>query len=143
MALLDFLKNKKEADKAKESKIAKASVAKKPADETKKETKKEEKAPKVSVNEGKFSYDIVRDPHISEKGTYQAEKNKYTFKVFERSNKMEIKKAIEGVYGVNVISVNVMHVPHKKRRLGKTEGFKKGYKKALVTIKEGQKIEIF
>lgn len=141
MALLDFLKNKKEADKAKETKVAKASITKKT--EIVKEEKKEVKAPKVSVKEGKFSYDIVRDPHISEKGTYQAEKNKYTFKVFERSNKLEIKKAIEGVYGVNVISVNVMHVPHKKRRLGKTEGFKKGYKKALVTIKEGQKIEIF
>ncbi|OGZ65508.1 MAG: 50S ribosomal protein L23 [Candidatus Staskawiczbacteria bacterium RIFCSPHIGHO2_02_FULL_43_16] len=97
----------------------------------------------ASKNAGKFSYDIVRDPHISEKGTYLAEKNKYTFKVYERSNKLEIKKAVEGIYGVDVLAVNVISIPHKKRRLGKTEGFKKGYKKALVTIKEGQKIEVF
>mgnify|MGYP001620069664 FL=1 len=90
-----------------------------------------------------FSYDIVRDPHISEKGSRLAESNKYTFKVYERANKMEIKKSIEGIYGVNVTAVNVITIPHKARRIGKTEGFKKGYKKALVTIKAGQKIEIF
>lgn len=131
MALLDFLKNKKEADKAKESKVAKVSVPQKA------------EVPKVSKNEGKFSYDMVRDPHISEKGTILAESNKYVFKVYERANKPEIKKSVEGIYGVDVTAVNIITVPHKKRRIGKTEGFKKGYKKALVTIKEGQKIEIF
>jgi len=54
----------------------------------------------------------------------------------------EIKKSVEGIYGVDVLSVNVIRIPSKKRRLGKTEGFRKAYKKAIVTIKEGQKIEI-
>lgn len=131
MALLDFLKNKKEKEKVAEKKPAVLAP-------------KEIKAPKVSSGkESKFSYTIVKDPHISEKGTYLAEMDKYTFKVYERSNKLEIKKAVEGIYGVDVLAVNIITIPHKKRRLGKTEGFKKGYKKALVTIKKGQKIEVF
>lgn len=136
MALLDFLKNKKEKERAAEKKPV-VSVSKK-SEESPKETKKL----KVSGG-GVFSYSIVKDPHISEKGTRQAELNKYAFKVYDRSNKLEIKKAVEGIYGVDVLSVNIVTIPHKKRRLGKTEGFKKGYKKALVTIKEGQKIEVF
>ena len=49
---------------------------------------------------------------------------------------------MEGIYGVNVLSVNIIKIPAKKRRLGKTEGFRKAYKKAVVKIKAGQKIEI-
>ena len=90
----------------------------------------------------KFFYEAIKEPHISEKGTMLAEINQYTFEVDPQFSKQEIKKAIEGVYGVNVISVNTIKIPHKKRRLGKTEGFRKKYKKAIVKIKEGQKIEI-
>jgi large subunit ribosomal protein L23 len=57
-------------------------------------------------------------------------------------NKNEIKNAVEGIYNVDVLSVNVIKIPSKKRRLGKTEGFRKAYKKAIVKIKNGQKIEI-
>ena len=57
-------------------------------------------------------------------------------------NKTEVKKSVEGIYGVDVLSVNIIRIPAKKRRLGRTEGFRKAYKKAVVTIKEGQKIEI-
>ena len=71
-----------------------------------------------------------------------AEKNKYTFKIWSKANKIEVKKAIEGIYGVDVINVKVINIPRKKRRLGKQTGWRKGYKKAIVRIKEGQKIEI-
>ena len=54
----------------------------------------------------------------------------------------QIKKSIESAYKVNVLSVNIIKIPKKKRRIGRTEGFKKGYSKAIVTIKEGQKIEV-
>ncbi|MSU60487.1 MAG: 50S ribosomal protein L23 [Candidatus Staskawiczbacteria bacterium] len=137
MALLDFLKNKKEKDRATEKKAVVLDV--------KKETKTVEasKTPKVSLKEGKFSYSVIKEPHISEKATYLGDENKYAFKVYGNANKVEIKKSVEGIYGVNVLAVNVITIPNKKRRMGKTEGFKKGYKKALVTIKEGQKIEIF
>lgn len=140
MALLDFLKNKKEKDKAAEKKAVVSDV-KKESEATK--TEKPVKAPKVSLKEGKFSYSVVKEPHISEKATYLGNENKYAFKVYGNTNKLEIKKSVEGIYGVDVLAVNVITIPHKKRRMGKTEGFKKGYKKALVTIKEGQKIEIF
>ncbi len=147
MALFDFLKKKEEAEKAQqkkqpEKKAEKVSV--KP--ETKKSEKKVEKAEKVSATKiGKtksFSYNIIKEPHISEKATILAEENKYTFKVYKNSNKPEIKKAVEGIYGVDVLDVKVIKIPAKKRRLGRTEGFKKGFSKAVVTIKEGQKIEI-
>lgn len=133
MALLDFLKKKKEAEKAREGRT--------PA-----ELKVEKKPIKVSVAKNKrttfFSYDIVKEPHISEKATMLSETNQYTFKVYSNANKIEIKKAVEGIYGVDVLSVNIIKIPKKKRRLGKVQGFKAGYTKAIVKIKEGQKIEI-
>ena len=139
MALFDFLKRKKEIEKARpvEKKTEQILDAKK--------TKKEVKASPVKVVAGKsgFSYDIVKEPHISEKSTYLGEINKYVFKIRNNSNKPEIKKSIEGIYGVTVLAVNMVKIPRKKRRLGRSQGFKKGYDKAIVTIKEGEKIEIF
>ena len=85
---------------------------------------------------------ILRAPHITEKATGIADKNQYTFRVFPKANKVEIKKAVEGVYGVNVTDVNIVNVLRKRRRLGKVTGWKPGYKKAIVTVKEGQKIEL-
>ncbi len=141
MALFDFLKRKKEVEKAKkptEKKSEKTSVVK----ETKIE-KTPEKVQDFKINKVKgFSYNVIKEPHISEKATDLAQENKYTFKVYENSNKLEIKKSVEGIYGVNVLGVNIIKIPHKKRRLGKTEGFKKAFIKAVVQIKEGQKIEI-
>ncbi len=136
MALLDFLKNKKAKDKATEKKAI-------VVDTKKPEVKKEPDSVKISAKQGKFSYAVVKEPHISEKATYLGDENKYVFKVYSNANKVEIKKSVEGIYGVDVLAVNVITIPHKKRRMGKTEGFKKGFKKALVTIKEGQKIEVF
>ncbi len=71
-----------------------------------------------------------------------SEKDQYIFEVSPNYNKNEIKNAVQGIYGVDVLSVNVIKIPAKKRRLGKTEGFRKAYKKAVIKIKEGQKIEI-
>ena len=148
MALLDFLKRKKENEKALTPKAAKkpAAVKAEVLPGKKDEAKKiqiQDASPSPKTKGAKFSYSVVKEPHISEKATYLGDENKYAFKVYGNTNKLEIKKSVEGIYGVNVVSVNVITIPHKKRRMGKTEGFKKGYKKALVTIKEGQKIEIF
>ena len=147
MALLDFLKNKKDAEKSKQSagktktvkKAAKVSAAKESTKE------KPEAVAKVStgkIKNAKFSYEAVKQPHISEKASYLAEKDQYTFEISPNYNKKEIKDAVEGIYGVDVLSVNIIRIPAKKRRLGRTEGFRKAYKKAVVRIKEGQKIEI-
>ncbi|KKP42103.1 MAG: 50S ribosomal protein L23 [Parcubacteria group bacterium GW2011_GWA2_33_14] len=148
MALFDFLKRKKETAASKKSVENKTDkvLAKKisPAKDTKIEATKEIKLKSTKIKAAKgFSYNVVKEPHISEKATYLAKDNKYIFKVYNNTNKPEIKKSIEGIHGVNVLSVNIIKIAGKKRRLGKIEGFKKGHAKAIVTIKEGQKIEIF
>jgi len=88
------------------------------------------------------AYKILKTPQVTEKATDLVKKNQYVFKVYSRANKNEVKKAIESVYGVDVISVRVINVPAKRRRLGRQRGWRKGYKKAIVKIKEGQKIEV-
>jgi len=87
-------------------------------------------------------YQILKAPHITEKTTNLAEKNQYVFRVWQKANKNEIKKAIENLYKVKVMDVKIINVPAKRRRLGRISGWRKGYKKAIVRLKEGQKIEV-
>lgn len=138
MALLDFLKNKEQAEKSR--KPVKTKKAEKVLVEKKEATTKAPATTKIKT--GKFSYDAIKQPHISEKASYLAEKDQYTFEISPNFNKNEVKNAIEGIYGVDVLSVNIIKIPPKKRRVGRTEGFRKAYKKAVVKIKNGQKIEI-
>jgi len=84
----------------------------------------------------------LKSVHITEKATELAEKGQYIFKVFENANKQEIKKVVESIYHVDVISVNIINIHRKRKRLGKSIGWKQGYKKAIVKIKKGQEIEI-
>jgi len=137
MALFDFLKIKKARQKRKAHFDGPATIS--PKASLGGETQKPVSAKKRHSG---FSYEIVKEPHISEKATNLAESNQYVFKVVANSNKTEIKKSVEGIYGVNVLSVNIIKIPAKKRRIGKTQGFKKGHTKAVVKIAEGQKIEI-
>src|SRR5690348_11141003 len=109
MALLDFLKNKKEKDKAAEKKAALVSPAPEKA-EAKKEKNVEKAASVASGTKTKFAYNVVKEPHISEKGTILGEANKYVFKVYANANKPEIKKAVEGLYNVTVQGVNIITI---------------------------------
>lgn len=157
MSIFDFLKRKREVEKAKEKKssFAKATEGQVKTEKKTEKTLIERETRDLSAQTGKkqatrskrdikgFSYDIVKEPHISEKATLLGDKNKYVFKIYKSAKKSEIKKSVQGIYGVDVLAVNVIKIPNKKRRLGRSEGFKKGYRKAVVTIKEGQKIEIF
>ena len=138
MALLDFLKKKQKTEKKPAKKVEKASVAKKVEKTTVEPQKTEKRKPNIKG----FSYELVKEPHISEKATYLSEKDQYVFEVMPNSNKKQIKDSVEGIYCVDVLSVNIIKIPSKKRRLGRTEGFRKAYKKAVVKIKSGQKIEI-
>ncbi len=140
MALLDFLKRKKEVQKAKGGKPGKVLDTKKTEEQIRVNPPLN---PRKSASTNRFSYQVVKAPHISEKANYLAEDNKYVFKVYPNTNKLEIKKSVEGIYKVDVLSVNIIKIPGKKRRMGGIEGFKKGHTKAVVTIKEGQKIEIY
>ena len=91
------------------------------------------------------SYDIVRRPIISERTmtpVFDREGNeikKYTFEVPMSANKIEIKKAVEEVFGVKVAKVNTMHVLGKVKRMGRYEGRRPSYKKAIVTLAKGSK----
>jgi len=151
MTPFKFLKRKKEEKEPKKEEIVEAA---KEAVKEKKE-KKEVKEAKVEVAREKLKKPEKREakatmawryivaPHITEKATLLAEKeNQYVFKVAPDANKIEVKKAIEDLYGVKVEKVRIIKVPRKRRRRGRIEGWRKGYKKAIVKIKEGQKIEI-
>lgn len=86
---------------------------------------------------------VLIEPWITESSTAGVELHKYVFKVSQRSVKAQIKKAVEGLYKVKVISVNTINIPRKHRSYGSTPGWKSGFKKAVVTLKEGDKIELF
>lgn len=118
---------------------------KKPSVEKKTVEKSVEKPPEIVRPKAKKvgeAYRILKTPQVTEKATGLVGQNQYVFKVWPRANKVETKKAIEDLYGVDVISVKIIKVPRKRRRLGRISGFRKGYKKAIVKIKEGQKIEV-
>lgn len=92
----------------------------------------------------KAPQDIIVQPIISEKMEYLGEvQRKYAFRVDPRANKIEIKGAIEAIYKVTVTDVNVMNRQGKKRRVRYTEGRRSSWKKAIVTLKEGDTIEYF
>ena len=98
----------------------------------------------------KFAHDIIRKPIISERSmevVFDREGNeikKYTFEVPTSANKIEIKKAVEEVFGVKVADVNTINVTGKLKRMGRYEGRRASYKKAIVTLtKDSKTIEFF
>lgn len=90
-------------------------------------------------------HDVIVRPVVTEKSTGLLEENKYTFVVLREANKIEIKHAIEEIFGVKVKAVNTANYQGKKKRLGRYPyGYKPRWKKAIVTLAEGSKsIEIF
>src|SRR3989344_1926117 len=77
------------------------------------------------------AYGVLKRPHVTEKATDSTLKDQYIFEVFSGSNKNQVKKAIEDIYGVDVVSVNIVNIPRKRKRLGRIEGWSGGYKKAI------------
>ena len=89
-------------------------------------------------------YDIIRLPRITEKGSRLKEKsNVLTFEVRTDANKIQVRKAIEGIFKVKVVDVTTVSVPGKRKRMGQREGRRSDWKKAYVTLKAGDKIDIF
>ena len=88
-------------------------------------------------------YDVIRRPVITEKNTYQMEQSKYTFEVARAANKLQIKQAVEKAFSVHVLAVNVCTMPPKQRRRGRVLGHTTAWKKAVVTLAPGNRIEIF
>ncbi len=92
----------------------------------------------------KTPYDVILKPVISERSMDMAPLKKYTFKVAVDANKTEIKQAIEEIFDVDVEKVNVMNMDGKLKRLGRTQGRRSAFKKAIVTLKpDSKEIEFF
>ena len=83
--------------------------------------------------------DIIIAPVVTEKAVAGLVEKKYTFRVAPNANKIEIKKAIEAIYGVNVAKVNTISMKGTKRRTGRYEGYTSDWKKAVVTLTEDSK----
>ena len=88
-------------------------------------------------------YDVIKRPIVSEKSTKLAEQRKYTFEVDKRANKIQIKDAIEAIFNVKVEKVNVVNGKAKAKRVGQYSGFTASVTKAIVTLQEGHKIDIY
>lgn len=91
----------------------------------------------------KKNYDIIVRPLITEKTTQLIELRKYTFEVKQGSNKVEVAKAVEEIWGVKVVNVNMINTQRKARRVGKYEGLRPAVQKAVVTLAEGEKLDVF
>lgn len=98
---------------------------------------------KVKKEDTKMAYKYLVKPLVTEKGTYLMSENKYLFEVAKNSDKTKIKKAIEAVYGVKPVKVNIIKLSGKKVRHGKVSGKTKDKKKAIVTLKQGETIEVY
>jgi len=129
-----FKKKKKRKEEEKEKPKAPEAPKKPQVIET---TKKREVRKKIIA-----SPNVLRSVHVTEKATDFAGKNQYVFKVFPGAGKQKIKKTVEAIYGIDVLRVRTIKVPKKQRRLGRNVGWRKAYKKAIITLKKGQKIEV-
>lgn len=93
------------------------------------------------------AYDILRRPIITEKSSFQSGKlNQYAFEVAKDASKQQIKEAVEKVFDVTVVKVNVINVPGKRTRRARSRRLKmrrSGYKKAIVTLVAGDSIDVF
>jgi large subunit ribosomal protein L23 len=87
--------------------------------------------------------EILIAPVVSEKSYHQITQNRYTFKVHKDAHKTQIRQAVEELFEVKVVGVNVIKMQPKPKRRGMTRGVRPGWKKAIVELKAGDKIEIF
>lgn len=88
-------------------------------------------------------YQVLRRPLITEKSTLLQQHGKYAFEIASAANKHQVKEAVEKAFKVNVIRVNIIIVPGKAKRIGRRFVKASSWKKALVTLSEGQRIEFF
>ena len=87
--------------------------------------------------------DIIIRPIVTEKTSDMRKDNKYTFQVAMGANKTEIRQAIEAIFNVKVVNVNTVRVEGKKKRMGRFEGKRSDYKKAIVKLASGNTIPLF
>ena len=88
-------------------------------------------------------YEVLRRPIVTEKSSLQGEQGRYTFEVHPQANKHQVKEAVEKVFDVQVVAVNIITVPGKRRRYGRHVSRPHPWKKATVRLAEGQSIGFF
>ncbi len=113
---------------------------------TKKEKPVLEEAPKTkvaAVKAGTVGSSVILRPMVTEKAAHMSAIGQYVFAVDPRANKIEIRNAIRSMYGITPSSVNVQKVGGKQVRYGKMYGVRKDWKKAIVTLPKGKKIEVY
>ena len=86
--------------------------------------------------------DSIRNPIVTEKATILSEQNKTVFKVHSKANKKNIKKNIEKIFKVNVVKINIINQKTKVKMKQGKKSYKSGYKKAIITLKKGQSIDL-
>ena len=91
----------------------------------------------------KSMYDIIKRPIITEKSSALVEKLQYTFEVDPKATKLEIKDEKKKIFNVKVVAVRTINVQRKAKRMQRYQGFKPGYKKAIVKLAPGQSIDAF
>lgn len=106
------------------------------------ETKRQEKETAVSSVQPRRILGVLAGSHMTEKTTEGAQRGVYVFRVLPRANKIRVRAAVEREYGVAVSAVRMINAKEKARVRGRIVGWKPGFKKAMVTLKKGQKIEI-
>jgi len=131
MSIFDKLKGKK-------AEAEKADVPAKAGNQTEVAKSSEKTSSAASVIA--HTSDVLVKPLLSEKGTHLASTGRYVFMVTKNANKPEIKKSVQQVYKVHVESVRIINLPSKKRRYGRTSGETSEHKKAIITLKKGEKI---
>ncbi len=142
---------KKNAEHTTDNSQEKKPAAKKPAKDApakKEATKPEVKKPATKPAEDlkgttAQSYAVILHPMITEKSAVLASVGKYVFAVSATTNKVEIKKAVRTLYGVEPVAVNIVKMQGKKVNFRRQKGKRKDWKKAIVTLKEGQTIEVY
>ncbi len=121
--------------------IFKKSTEKKVVKKAEKKAKVAKHTKKVETKLGDRVNVLVR-PHITEKAAILAEKGTYVFQVAKTTNKIEIAKAVQALYGVTPIRVNIVNLPNTRVIVRGKAGVRAGVRKALVTLKKGDKIEL-
>ncbi len=147
MGVLDIFKKRKQKEKQSATKKEVSAVKEKKSEteSKKKDEKKQEKnIKKAAPREGTGdAYKFLMRPLITEKVADLGMYGKYVFEVSPNANKVEIEKAIKKVYGVHPVKINIVNMGGKRRRFGRVSGQTKDWKKAIITLKPGDKIEVY
>ncbi len=110
--------------------------------ETKSEKTAEEMMKDVKTKKYHPASRLLLKPLVTEKITYLQSNGQYGFEVLPSANKLEVKKAIEAIYGVQVVKVRMINIMGKEVRYGRVFGQRKDRKKAIITLKKGERIEL-